>query len=126
MQQFSQRSPTHFGVGYSTETVSQRTGHLPVSPHPAKNKNKISILLRKAIFGSIAAMQCMHRLKLRSTFTRTDPSPQSLRLHGYLNPQTTVVGVDGSTPYARHLRRPGPESSVRAAALITSDKLVIE
>lgn len=27
MQQFSQRSPTHFGVGYSTETVSQRTGH---------------------------------------------------------------------------------------------------
>lgn len=45
----------------------------------------------------------MHRIKLRIRFTRTDPSPQSLRLHDYLNPQPTVVGVDGSTPYARHL-----------------------
>lgn len=36
---------------------------LPVSPNPVKNQNKISILLRKARFGSIAAMQRMHRLK---------------------------------------------------------------
>lgn len=36
---------------------------LPVSPNPVRNQNKISILLRKAIFGTIAAMQRMHRLK---------------------------------------------------------------